>query len=198
MILLDDKLEAIDEAALQPLLDLLPEWRRQQALRFRHLAGRRECTVSYLLLCQLLREHHGIDEAPRFVIGEHGKPTLADYPHLHFNISHCRCAALCAVDERPVGVDVERVRPVRDDLLHYTMNADEIRVIKDCAQQDVAFTQLWTRKEAVCKLLGTGIGNNLRDILLQAADRGVLLETTLAADGRYAYTVAKEGVPRLM
>ena len=38
----------------------LPSWRREQALKYRHFQGQRDCTLSYLLLCQALEDEFGI------------------------------------------------------------------------------------------------------------------------------------------
>lgn len=191
-VLLRDDIEQISEETVQELLLQLPQWRREAMLRFKHLAGRREGAAAFLLLQQALREECGLTEVPPFSYTEHGKPFLQDYPHIHFNLSHCRTAVLCALSDRPVGVDVERIRTARPDLVRYTMNTDEQRQIFSSVQPDLEFTRLWTRKEAVVKLTGEGVGNAMHDLLLPAhlQQLGVQLTTT---DGEgYVYTVATQ------
>ena len=61
---------------LQEALAALPEWRRAEALAYKFESGQAQSAAAYLLLCRLLREHYGITEQPRFIIGEHGKPEL--------------------------------------------------------------------------------------------------------------------------
>ena len=69
MIYINDQLNDIDlDAALAQLSDQ----RREQALRFRHEQGRRECVAAYLLLCQALEKEYNITE----------KQTLATVPLL--------------------------------------------------------------------------------------------------------------------
>ncbi|MCF0199206.1 MAG: 4'-phosphopantetheinyl transferase superfamily protein [Bacteroidaceae bacterium] len=143
----------------------LPAWRREQCLRFRHEAGRLQCLLSYQLLCSILREEYGIAEPPQFTYGEHGKPTLTDYPDLHFNLSHCRTHVACAVSHRPVGVDVESYRPYKESLARHTMNDDEMAAIASAPDPAVAFLRLWTQKEAVVKLTGSGLSVDLRSLL---------------------------------
>ena len=62
--------ERIDECSLNDILNRLPSWRWEQALRFKHERGRRECALSYLLLADILGWQ------PEFHIGEHGKPYI--------------------------------------------------------------------------------------------------------------------------
>src|SRR5437879_4078669 len=53
----------------------------------------------------------------KFAYSPRGKPTLAAPPgnELHFNLAHSDGLALVAVTRVcPVGVDVERIRPLRD------------------------------------------------------------------------------------
>jgi 4'-phosphopantetheinyl transferase len=87
MIYLNDHIDGFD---LEAALPLLSQPRREQTLRFKFLQGRKTCAMAYLLLCQGLREEYGITERPVFEYGEHGKPAIVGYPHIHFNISHCR------------------------------------------------------------------------------------------------------------
>ena len=189
MLYLNDRLNDFD---LDDALAQLSEQRREQALRFKHETGRRTCAAAYLLLCRGLREEYGITEKPVFGYGEHGKPFLVGHQDIHFNLSHCREAAACYVSDRPVGIDVETVRPVRESLMAYTMNEQEQAEIRRAARPDVAFTRLWTQKEALMKLSGRGIDNNLKDVLQLRGD--VVLETVVSDDLRYVYSIAKAAV----
>ena len=48
--------------------------------------------------------------------GKHGKPFLLEHPQIQFNISHCKNAVLCGIGSKPLGVDVETIRPMWDCL----------------------------------------------------------------------------------
>ena len=186
MLYLNDHLYdfPLDEA-----LDQLSPQRREQAMKYRHEFGQRASAAAYLLLCQGLREEYGIEEKPVFVYGEHGKPSLADYPHIHFSLSHCREAVACLVSDRPVGVDVETIRPLRPSLAEYTMNTDEIGQIRVSDDPDLMFTRLWTQKEALAKCLGSGIDTHLRDLLTLHPE--VCLRTTVSPDRRYVVSTCQ-------
>lgn len=194
IVSLRDNIEEVDEQQLAPLLDRLPSWRRELALRFRHHAGRRECTLAFLLLQEALAERLAGREVPPFEYGEHGKPSIPGLPDVHFNLSHCRKAVLCAVADVPVGVDVECIRTFRSSLLEYTMNEQERRQILSAPEPDRAFTALWTRKEAVLKLTGEGIGSQMHDILLPQKLRSQCIRIETFDKGAYIYSIAsKEG-----
>jgi len=191
MIYLNDR---IDEFDLQAALPLLSEQRRQQALKFKFELGRKTCAAAYLLLCEGLRKEYGITERPLFEYGEHGKPTLLFTNHqspvtrhqIHFNLSHCREAAICVLDQQPVGIDIESIREYKDSLARYTMNDEELQHIALAERPDVEFTRLWTLKEAVLKCRGTGINNDIKNVLTGHENT----ETTVNLERGYVYSVA--------
>ena len=191
MIYLNDH---IDEFDLQAALPLLSEQRRQQALKFKFELGRKTCAAAYLLLCEGLRKEYGITERPLFEYGEHGKPTLLFTNHqspitlhqIHFNLSHCREAAICVLDQQPVGIDIESIREYKDSLARYTMNDEELQRIAAAERPDVEFTRLWTLKEAVLKCRGTGINNDIKNVLTGHENT----ETTVNLERGYVYSVA--------
>ena len=105
---------------VQRLLLLAPDTQRVEALKFKHTFGQFATLKSYLMLENLLTSQ-GIVSAGtplRFETNAHGKPYLVDFPHIHFNISHCPKAIAVAVDDKPIGVDVERYVTPSDSLLN--------------------------------------------------------------------------------
>ena len=182
MLYINDHLQDLN---LDEALPQLSEQRRQQTLRFRHEQGRRTCAAAYLLLCEGLRKEYGIMEQPIFEYGAHGKPFIAGHPEIHFNLSHCHEAAVCLIADRPVGVDVESVRPLRDGLMRYTMNDSEVQEILQSANPALTFTCLWTKKEAVVKQSGEGLTNDIKHLL---CPQPVGLATVVGPDSRYVYS----------
>lgn len=170
----------------------LPQWRRKQALAYKFDLGRRQCLLSYNLLCKALRERYQITEPPTFIYSEHGKPSIEGHPEIHFNISHCSEAVACVVSDHPVGVDVEMTGRYNDSLARYCMNDEEVSLINASESQQEAFTLLWTKKEAVAKCTGRGIDDNIKDLLLPHNMMYMEVCAKLSADKRYAYAVCIE------
>ena len=113
----------------------------------------RERALAYDLLCRLLDEEH-----PRLEHDDKGAPYLPDHPELAVSISHCRTAVAVVVSpEGKVGIDVECRRKIGDGLMNRVCTADERAAVLASADPTMAFLQLWTRKEAVLKMRGTGI-----------------------------------------
>ena len=180
MLYLDEHIFDFD---LPSALDSISPQRREQALRYRFELGQRQCVLAYLLLKKGLKEEYGLCLNPVFDYGPHGKPFLADHPDIHFSLSHCREAVACAVGSKPVGVDVESVREYKEGLVRYTMNEREVEQIQSAERPDVAFTRLWTMKEAALKLSGEGIGNDIKHVL----DHCDHLQFTTTADPQHRY-----------
>lgn len=185
-----EDIQHISNEELSKALSLLPEWRREKALRFKFTLGQVECAFSYLMLCDLLREEYGINSQPHFLIGEHGKPTLQEHPEIHFNISHCKNAIAVAVSTEPIGIDVECIGRGNESLMNYVLNEEEIRQVKISDDPPVAFTRLWTKKEAVFKLRGTGICNDIKNLLLYSDN--VEISTIAYKEKGYAISIAIE------
>lgn len=103
-----------------------------------------------------------------FAEGNGGKPELRDHPLIHFNLSHSGDFTLIAVAARPLGVDIEAIRPDIDwrDFADSNLHRDERAVLeasRDAAARD-AFFQIWTHKEAFLKATGAGLTDHLTAI----------------------------------
>lgn len=184
-ISLFDDMSLCTEIEVERMLVSVPEPRRSQALSFKHTFGRFASLKSYLMLSSLLKDTFGV-ESFRVETGEYGKPYLADYPHIHFNISHCKNAIAVAVSDRPVGIDVESLRSFSEGLLDKTMNSREKSEILLSRIPEQTFSMYWTRKEAVFKLQGTGITDNLHGILTDKT----MTDTIVNHEKGYAASVA--------
>ena len=190
ILCLNDHIADLSEEQTERLINSLPEWRREQALRYKQLQGRKECAIGYVELLRGLRERFDINEMPAFAYNEHGKPYLKEHPDIHFSISHCKEAVGCFVSNRPCGLDIERIRTAKPDLVRHTMSPEEAEGIFSNPFPDVAFTRIWTQKEAVLKLKGTGIVDDLRSVLKPDKLQGIELQTIENPYMGYVYTIA--------
>ena len=194
-----DDLATITSEELERAIVSLPEWRREKTLRFRYEQGRKECAFAYLLLCQALKEVYGITEQPSFSIGEHGKPELLFHSQcsmlnsqLFFNLSHCKHAIACVVSDHPVGIDVESIGRYNESLARHVLNDQEFALVQQASDPQLAFIRYWTQKEAIVKLTGRGIDDDLKNLLLKYKE--VVLHTEEHPERGYVLTVAQSVV----
>ena len=189
MIYVNDDIEGLD---LEKALEGVSPQRRDKALRFRFELDRRLSVAVYLLLCEGLEKEYGLTGLPEFVSGYHGKPALKDHPDIHFNLSHCPRAALCVIDDAPVGCDVECVPSGLDmDVCRRCFNEEELAGIAGSDDPQLAFTRLWTRKEAFLKLTGEGLTDDLPALFRSPQAQEIGFCTYVAADRSYVYTVCQ-------
>ena len=147
-----DRMEECTEAEVQRMLPLVSAQRREQALKYKHTFGQFCCLKSWLMLYEGMREL-GISDLGDFGYNEHGKPYLANGPY--FSISHCKEGIAVAIDDAPIGIDIEAIRHANEDLIERTMNEKERLAISELGMRE--FTRFWTQKEAIVKAEGTGI-----------------------------------------
>ncbi|MBO7069582.1 MAG: 4'-phosphopantetheinyl transferase superfamily protein [Bacteroidaceae bacterium] len=177
MLYINDHIGDFPEKLVEKAISLLPSWRREQALKFKHPEGRKECALAYLELCRGLMLEYDICEMPPFSYNENGKPLLQTFPNIHFSLSHCKEAVSCFLSDAPCGLDVECIRPAKETLVRYCMNDEECQQIFSSPSPDVAFISLWTQKEAVFKLKGTGINDDIKNILSPENVRDITIQT---------------------
>lgn len=148
----------------------LPDWRREKALRYRQELDRKLCVASYLLLCEALKDGYGVCGPVKLAFNEHGKPYLADFPQIFFNLSHCCCGVACAVSDYEVGADVQDVRPYSADVARRVFCKAELKLLNSSFDKEREFARLWSRKEAYLKMLGTGISDDMKSVDTNALD----------------------------
>lgn len=178
-------IQDVPEAIEQEISDLLPlasEQRRQEALQFKHAFGQYACLKTYRMLQELLETNDDLI----FERNEHGKPYLISHPNIHFNISHCRQALLVAISDHEIGVDIEGPRKITDSLMQYSMNANEIQLINTSPTPQSTFLQLWTKKESLVKLRGTGLQGEIPNLLTHTDD--ILFDTH--TQEKHVWTIA--------
>ena len=116
--------------------------------KFNNERTKKEKACSFILKNKIIGEYH---------LNEFDKP-ISD--NVYFNISHSDGVVVLATAERPIGVDIEKIRPRNYSLVDYISSIEENEYIKN----DINFFEVWTNKESLVKCLGTGIRKNVKDI----------------------------------
>lgn len=107
----------------------------------------------------------------QFVSSPSGKPELPGR-ECHFNLSHCDYACALAIDEEPIGIDVERERPLTnlDALARRVLSHEEHRWLRAQSRPASHLVRLWTIKEAALKASGYGLRMDPRTVLICSPD----------------------------
>ena len=166
-IWIDDDMSRCTAEEVARLLSLVSAQRREEALKYKNIFHQYCCLRSWEMVGQLvMRNRQSLSpeaneqewRETKWLYNEHGKPYIAGGPH--FSLSHCKEAIAVAISDRPVGIDIESIRPAKEELIARVMSEEEKRKVgneKQQAGRDRMFTRLWTQKEAILKAQGTGI-----------------------------------------
>lgn len=132
---------------------------------------------AHKLLSVLLRKN-GIEYGSETKIeyGDKGKPFLAEYPDVYYNLTHADGITACLVCGRECGIDAEPVKKVRPAVIRRAFSENEQRIMDAVPEQDKAemFTRFWTLKEAYVKTLGIGISYPLDKVEFAFEDKKIV------------------------
>jgi len=146
-----------DERLFASLCQTVTEQRLEKINRLRSQAEKRRSLAASCLLSRVLRMN-GVDSQTSHY-GENGKPYLTDAPTVFFNLSHSGERVMCALSDREVGCDVEKMRDIDCSVAKRFFHPDEYKALlaaDEEARQDLFF-RLWTLKESALKAAGIGM-----------------------------------------
>ncbi len=125
--------------------------------KFRFTDDKKRSVAGEMLARKMLSQFCNKDpESFEFKLNEYGKPYICE-TDIHFNISHSGDFVVCAIDTKPIGIDIEKIRNYKPSVAKKFCTDDEITFIEQSANPAEEFTRLWTKKEAYAKYLGTGL-----------------------------------------
>jgi len=148
---------------LELLHRLLDQQEQDRASKFKVRVPRQEFVAAHAFVRLALGKYLHVDPPEvQFQVSSNGKPELIGNSSLRFNLSHTHSAAVLSVTRnRPIGVDVERVREDVDSmkLAERFFSAKEVTWLRSQPRSEMAksFYTCWTAKEAYMKATGTGL-----------------------------------------
>lgn len=158
----------LTEEETDAFLRIMPEERRERLMRVPRAELPQEPLCAYAVLYMATRAMCGWKRLPELRYNKYGKPEFNGYPDVQFNISHTRRAVLVGLHDEPLGVDIEKLRPVSERTMQ--------RIAGTASRQE--FFENWVRREARAKWSGAGIGSIRREAASAIrGERIVYLET---------------------
>ncbi|HDR8111923.1 TPA: 4'-phosphopantetheinyl transferase superfamily protein [Bacillus cereus] len=122
--------------------------------KIRTLVG--EILIRTIIIEKLKTKNRNI----KFSKNQYGKPYLKGHPEFNFSISHSGEYVLCAVDNKPIGIDIEKVKDIDyKDIAKKFFTENEFNYIinQDINLQLNKFYEIWTLKESYIKCCGQGL-----------------------------------------
>ena len=132
-------------------IDFLPAYRREKIERYKNNDDKIRSLVGGLLLRYAFGKR-----ADEIAVDANGKPYLDGE---NFNLSHTDGIVALAVAHAPVGVDIEKVRPVNFAVSNKIFSESETEFLSTFNQDEksINFFDIWVGKESVCKAIGSGL-----------------------------------------
>ena len=185
MIYLFQQLSEVSDEWFQNSLSLLPKKRREYVQHFKVPDDQKRSALAWLLLRYGLKQEYGFREVPDFQRTTSGKPFFPGENMPFFNLSHSGNFVGCALHNREIGLDIQKVTEPRESLIRRVCNQEELA--SAASSQD--FCRIWAMKESAVKLTGEGITGNFRDILTQHPDIHTHTITLENGAGFLAYSI---------
>lgn len=177
-----------DMSALETTISRLCPQRYRQAIQYENPFMRWMCLKTFAMLVTLLRDEGVFLRTPLTLeYNVYGKPHIVGVDY-QFSISHCKKALLVAIDDKPIGVDIEDLsRRVNPRLYTKVLSPSEC----ECVHSSQDFLALWTRKEALLKYRGIGLQRVSLLPHLLTCELEVELVTVPVPTKGYVFTIAK-------
>ena len=161
----------LEDALYHRLLQRCSAARREKLETIQTAAGKRNSLAAAVLLDLALQTRGIREQNVKYEYGETGKPSVCGIPGFHFSISHSKEAVVCAVSDRKIGADIEKMRNLETRIARISCTDSDLEFIFGSATIPESFNneslfrffRLWTAKEAYFKYCGTGIVK-LKDI----------------------------------
>lgn len=179
--------------------DCLPLCLIQHAATFKP-ERRRQYLGCRILLSQLLAKLTGQNQLPNIITRGNDRPVFEDPTLPDFNITHSQNIIMVALlnknrmPDAAIGLDLEVVRPRSQflKLAHYAFSTNEYLWLTHLpiAQQNLAFWQLWTLREAILKMQGKGVWQ-MSQIQIAPATKSI---STNLCDALWVQSVQQENI----
>jgi len=162
-----------------------PDWMEQ--MRWERLSSikanadkKRSLAAGYLLdyMCRDM----GLDNSG-YVYSGNGKPYFADAV-CAFNLSHSGDYALLAYHgtKEPVGVDIQKIRTMRDGMEKRILHEDEKKFLSgDSEWRNRYLNRIWSVKESFVKMTGEGLARDFRTVYTDFENGTVATEDGISA-----------------
>ncbi len=162
----------LDETTFQFFINFVQAEKKERILRQRIKQNADTMLLGEILMRLAVKKEFRIDAENHLAVTEQGKPFLKGCENVHFNISHSGSYAVCAVASAPVGVDIQKIGEYKRTVAERVFNEPELLRIEASKDKASEFTKLWTEKEAVLKMLGTGLASgNVKNCLNENSAR---------------------------
>ncbi len=154
-----------DTKKFNELLQFVSTEKAEQVKRFYNNMDKKLSLYAQVAVKLIIQKECNIDIKKMSIISDKwGKPYILELPDIHFNISHTHNTIAIGFSENPVGVDIESQHDKSLEIAKHFFTQKEYDYIScENKNQDIAFLEIWTKKESYIKCSGIGLRKSLKD-----------------------------------
>lgn len=155
--------------------------------------GRNQRIIARILLYRILKSIYGSNKS-KILISKickdiSGKDIIPESPTIDFSYSYSHGIVICALAvNSKVGIDIEEIKSFDINEYNQVLCNEELLQIRSSPNPVVKFLNIWTQKEAILKMQGTGL--LVDDLKIQ----NIILENTgnisTFTNNGYVYTIS--------
>ncbi len=173
--------EKIEKGLFEDLLQFVNKEKRKKIRRFFKWEDAHRGLLAELLIRQIIIEKTGLkNDEISFSKNQYGKPFLNNAADFFFNLSHSGHWIACAVDKMPIGIDIQKMKPIDFRISKRFFSEEEDNDLKNKREPDKLpyFFTLWALKESYIKAKGKGLliplnsftvkADNLKKVIFKA------------------------------
>lgn len=140
------------------------------------------CIMSYVLTEYIVKEVYGKDAAIEIVYNRYGKPALKNYPDIKYNITHSGEWVIIAYNNKDIGIDIEKIRPVTIKIAKYFTDSEKEYLYSKHGDENENIIRLWTIKESYLKFLGKGLSQSLKSFSVDLEKNRIIIDNKESPD----------------
>ena len=134
----------------------LTEERRKRMNLIKDRTKRDDFLMAEYITLELLEKEYGFD-TPK-ILGKAGEKPEVVNGQCYFNRSYAGENMIVAFDiNGPIGIDGEAILPMDNQVMEFFFTSEEREYVRNCDDENIAFTKIWTRKESYMKYKGEGL-----------------------------------------
>jgi len=186
-----------DTISFRELLQKITPDKKKTFLKFHRKEDAYRSLYAELLIRYLLIQHHHFPhDTIKFHYTEYGKPYLQNNSNLHFNLSHSGQWVVCAISEKPVGIDIEKLSSIDLTIAEHVFSQAEMKHLFSLNENEriSCFFSLWTLKESYIKMKGKGLSMELKEFSIFLKEENIFIENDDEKERVYfkQYTIDNE------
>lgn len=142
------------------LLTYVTKERREKLKRYRFQEDYLRSLLGEIFIRMKAAKYIGVDISEIDIgYNKFGKPHIVGANNFEYNISHSGDWVICAISNKYIGIDIEKIGKAHLDVAERFFTKDEYKILCEVekGRVDETFFKLWTMKESYVKWLGGGL-----------------------------------------